>query len=135
MNISNLQLLEQSVACFGIRSRREEYFSLYADDIVLHGYAGVEPGLPSVKQFYYAFWQAFPDASIEIKETFEAGDRIALRYVITGSLQSSFGGIVPRGQPIALPGMSILHFRGGQCHERWACSDSQVLLRQLSASE
>ena len=35
------------------------------------------------------------------------------------------------GQRIALPGISILHFRKGRCFERWTCSDSRLLLDQI----
>ncbi|HTZ58619.1 MAG TPA: ester cyclase [Acidobacteriaceae bacterium] len=131
--MSNVELLQWAVECFGVAQRREEYFSLYAEDIVLHGYEGVESGISAVKEFYRAFWKAFPDASIAIEEVIASDDRIAVRYLIIGSLQGPFLGIAARGQAISLPGISVLHFRDGKCFERWACSDSQVLLRQLEA--
>ncbi len=51
--------LRPPLQCFADTSRRQEYFLLYSDDIILHGYQGVEPGLESVKQFYNAFWAVF----------------------------------------------------------------------------
>jgi hypothetical protein len=49
-------------------------------------------------------------------------------------LHEDFMGVAAAGQRIELPGISILHFRGGQCFERWACSDSIILLNQIGAS-
>jgi predicted ester cyclase len=105
-----------------------------SDDIVLHGYQGVEPGLESVKQFYNGFWAIFPDARVTVQELLEQGETLVARYVITGTQHHAFRGVAAAGQRIELPGISILHFRGGQCFERWACSDSLILLSQIGAT-
>jgi predicted ester cyclase len=131
--VSNRQNLVRAIQCFAEPQRRQDYFSLYSDDIVLHGYQGVEPGLESVKQFYQAFWAVFPDAKVTLQELLEDADTLCARYVITGTQQEVFMGAAAAGQQIALPGISILHFRNGRCFERWACSDSLVLMRQIGA--
>jgi predicted ester cyclase len=128
------QTLGQALKCFADISKRQDYFNLYSDDIVLHGYQGVGPGLESVKQFYNAFWEVFPDAQVTVQEFVEEGDTLAVRYVITGTQQKAFMGISPGGQRIELPGISILHFRNGRCFERWTCSDSLLLLNQIGGS-
>ena len=131
--VSNRKNFDQALECFADPARRQEYFRLYSDDIVLHGYQGVEPGLESVKQFYNAFWGVFPDAQVTVQEVLEEGDTLVARYVITGTQQEDFMGVTAAGQRIELPGISILHFRAGRCFERWACSDSLVLLGQIGA--
>ena len=129
--MSNRQNFVRAVQCFADPRTRQEYFRLYSDDIVLHGYQGVEPGLESVKQFYYAFWAVFPDAKVTVQELVEDADTLVARYVITGTQHEEFMGVAPAGQQIALPGISILHFRSGRCFERWACSDSLLLMSQI----
>jgi predicted ester cyclase len=131
--VSNRQNFAYAVECFADPRIRHEYFHLYSDDIVLHGYQGVEPGLESVKQFYYAFWALFPDAKVTVQEVVEEAGTLVARYVITGTLHEAFMGVAPAGQQIALPGISILHFRSGRCFERWACSDSLLLMSQIGA--
>jgi predicted ester cyclase len=131
--MSNRQNFDRALECFADPGRRQEYFLLYSDDIVLHGYQGVEPGLESVKQFYNAFWAVFPDARVTVRELLEQADTLVARYVITGTQREAFMGIVAAGQRIELPGISILHFRNGRCFERWACSDSLILLTQIGA--
>jgi steroid delta-isomerase-like uncharacterized protein len=131
--MSNRQNFAQAVQCFADPRKRDQYFHLYSDDIVLHGYQGVEPGLESVKQFYQAFWEIFPDAQVTVQEVLEEADTLVARYVITGTQHKAFMGVPEGGQRIELPGISILHFRGGRCFERWACSDSLLLLSQIGA--
>ena len=86
-----------------------------------------------MKQFYYAFWAVFPDAKVTLQELLEEADTLVARYVITGTQQQAFMGVTAAGQQIALPGISILHFRSGRCFERWACSDSLLLMSQIGA--
>jgi predicted ester cyclase len=131
--VSNRQNLEQAIRCFGDPQQRHEYFRLYSDDIVLHGYQGVRPGLESVKQFYHAFWTVFPDARVTIQDTIEQGETLVTRYVISGTQHEAFMGIAAAGQRIELEGISILRFSNGKCFERWTCSDSLVLLNQVRA--
>ena len=132
--MSNRESFSHALKCFSDPQRRNEYFQLYSDDIILHGYQGIEPGLGSVKQFYYAFWRLFPDAQVLIQELLGEGDTLVARYTITGTLHEHFMGVPATGQRIELPGISILHFRNGQCFERWTCSDSLVLLNQIGVS-
>jgi steroid delta-isomerase-like uncharacterized protein len=131
--MSNRESFSHAIKCFSDPQRRNEYFQLYSDDIILHGYQGIEPGLESVKQFYYAFWKVFPDAQVLIHDLIGEDDPLVARYTITGTMKEPFRGVPATGQRIELPGISILHFRNGQCFERWACSDSLVLLNQIGA--
>ena len=129
--MSNRQNFLNAVRCFANPESREGYFEIYSPDIVLHGYQGVEPGLENVKKFYSSFWQVFPDARIEIQDLIEQDDNLVARYLIRGTHRKEFMGIAPAGRSVELPGISILHFRNGQCFERWTCSDSLLLLNQL----
>jgi hypothetical protein len=75
--MSNQQSFGQAIRCFAGPQRRQEYFRLYSDDIILYGYQGVEPGLESVKRFYNAFWEVFPDARVTVQERIEEGETLA----------------------------------------------------------
>ena len=129
--MSNRPIVERALKCFADPARRQEYFELYSEDIILHGYQGVGPGLSEVRRFYDSFWNVFPDARVISEEIIEQGDALAIRYVIAGTQQKEFMGTVATGAKIELPGISILHFRSGRCFERWTCSDSLLLLNQI----
>ena len=103
----NLAVLQRAIACFGSPATNEEYFELYDPNVVLHGYAGVEPGLNNVKQFYAGIWSAFPDVGLTVEDMF--------------------------GKPIALAGITILRFEDGKCVERWSQADFLSVLMQIGA--
>lgn len=132
--MSNRESFAKALRCFADPQRRNEYFQLYSEDIAVHGYRGIEPGLDSVKQFYDAFWRVFPDAQVIAQELIGEGDTLVARDTITGTMHEDFMGVVATGQRIELPGISILHFRNGQCFERWTCSDSLTLFNQIGTS-
>lgn len=129
----NITTLRRAVANFSDPSKHEEYFELYTDNTVLHGYAGVEPGLTNIKEFYAQLWGAFPDASIEEQDVFAIGDKVVYRFVMHGTHQGNFLGVPPTGKPIALPGITILRFADGKCIERWSQADFLSVLQQIGA--
>jgi predicted ester cyclase len=131
LSMSNREIVERALACFADPARRPSYFDLYAEHVVLHGYAGVEPGLASVKRYYEAFWSAFPDAAVRHDDIVEGEDKMALRYRITGTHLGPFLGIAPTGRPVSVAGMTMLAFSAGKCVERWSIADSISLLAQL----
>jgi predicted ester cyclase len=132
--MSNRESFAQALKCFADPKRRDEYFHFYSNDIIVHGYQGIQPGLDSVKKFYYAFWRVFPDTQVIAQDLIGEGDTLVARYTITGTMHEDFMGVAATGQRIELPGISILHFRNSQCFERWTCSDSLILLNQIGAS-
>src|SRR5215813_10559795 len=94
------EIVERALACFAEPSRRGAYFDIYADDVTLHGYAGVEPGLDSVKQYYSGIWSAFPDACVDAEEMIDVDDRVILRFTMTGTHKGPFLGLDATGRSI-----------------------------------
>lgn len=126
-------VLERAIRSFNDPTRREDYFELYAPEIVIHGYAGVEPGIDSVRAFYRAFWQAFPDVSLTLDNVIAEGDRLACTFHIEGTHGGDFLGIAPTGRPIAFDGVTLFRFVAGRCVERWSQADFLGVLQQLGA--
>lgn len=129
---SNREVLERAIASWN-RGNLEQYLRLYSDDVVLHGYAGVEPGIANVRRFYEAWWKAFPASQLILEDAVVAGDRMACRFQITGIHGGPFQGIPPSGRPISVSGFTILNFSDGRCVERWSLIDSLGLLTQIGA--
>ena len=69
-----------------------------------------------------------------VQDLISEGDTLVARYMIRGTMHEAFMGVATAAQRIELPGISIFHFRNGQCFERWTCSDSLVLLNKIGAS-
>lgn len=129
----NKTVLLRAIENFGKSETRQKYFDLYDDGAVLRGYAGVEPGLESIKQFYAQFWTAFPDAQITVEDLIEADDKVACRFVVNATHGGNFMGVPATGKPVALPGITILRFANGKCVERWSQADFISAMIQIGA--
>ena len=128
----NRQAVEQAIDQWN-RGDFATYLRLYRDDVVLHGYAGLEPGFANVRRFYEAWWQAFPTSQLVLKDVITASDKVACRFFIEGTHTGPFQGIPPSGRPFSVSGFTILRFLHGKCVERWSLVDSLALLTQIGA--
>jgi steroid delta-isomerase-like uncharacterized protein len=97
------------------------------------------PGMPSsmdwdrTKQFYAAFWSAFPDLSAKIEEMVAEGDKVAIRVINTGTHKGEFQGIPPTGKKVSFGGRDFLTLRDGKIVEQWAGADMMELMQQIGA--
>jgi len=133
--MSDREVLNRALGCFADPTRRSSYFDLYAENVVLHRYVGVDPGLESVKKYYGALWSAFQDAKVNTADLVEQGDKIAMRFVFTGTHLGPFLNIAPTGKTVSVAGMTILKFNAAdRCVERWSFTDRISMLSQLGVN-
>ena len=78
-------------------------------------------------------WAAFPGAQLTIEDTVAEGDKLALRFNISGQHEREFMGIAPTGRSFVLNGQTVMLFRDGQVVQRWTTGDLLGLLTQLGA--
>ena len=91
----------------------------------------LSPGLSSIRQFYQAFWAAFPGSRLVFEDVFASGEKVACRFLLQGEHRGVFEGIAATGAHINLPGITLLEFHDGRCIRRWSYTDSAGLLQQL----
>jgi predicted ester cyclase len=53
---------------------------------------------------------------------------------LRGTHEGAFGGIAPKGRPIALKGIAIYRVDDGKLMERWVVSDLHGLLEEIGAT-
>ncbi len=109
------------------------YLELYDPAVRLHGYTPDALDRNEVARFYADIFTAFPGCALTLHETFSDGDRLVCRFTLAGSHDGPFLGVPATGRDIALPGITILHFRDGRCVERWSCADMLSVLVQIGA--
>jgi steroid delta-isomerase-like uncharacterized protein len=109
------------------------YLSLYDEGIRLHGYAPEPMGKEQVRGFYEGIFKAFDTPKLAFDEVLWDGETCAIRFTMTGRHVNEFMGVPATGTAIALPGITILHFRGGRVIERFSQADMLGLLVQVGA--
>jgi predicted ester cyclase len=130
---SNKSVLLQAVENFNDPARRAQYFHLYAEDAVVHGYPGVGPGLASLRKFYHRLWNAFPDLRVRVDHLIGEDDKLAFCSWIQGTHLGDYLGIAATGRKVTSAGVSLLRFSGGRCVERWTQADLLGALLQVRA--
>ena len=76
-----------------------------------------------------------PDFRVEVHDLVAAGDRVAIRWVGTGTHVASMFGEAPSSRAIALSGITIFRTVGGRIAEDWEVMDEGDLRRQVGAPE
>lgn len=109
------------------------YLELYDERIRLYGYSPAPLDKDEVRAFYEAIFDAFDGPQLEFHETLWEGERCAIRFTMTGTHVAAFMGVGATGRPVALPGITILHFEGPRVVERHSSADMLGLLVALGA--
>jgi steroid delta-isomerase-like uncharacterized protein len=77
--------------------------------------------------------ESFPDMEFTIDDTVEEGNKVALRWTMTGTHEGPMGDMEPTGKRIEMPAVEINRFEDGQLVESWTQSDMLGLTQQLEA--
>jgi predicted ester cyclase len=109
------------------------YLELYDEEIQLHGYSPEPMGKVGVRRFYEGIFAAFDSPKLEFHETLWDGDACSIRFTMSGRHIGDFMGVPATGTEIALPGITLLHFRCDRVIERFSQSDMLGLLVQIGA--
>ncbi len=88
-------------------------------------------GHEAVREFIQTYQRAFPDLHFAIADMLAEADKVATRWLVTGTQQGPLKGLEPRGQAIAISGMSIIRIADGKLAEDWANWDTFAMLMQL----
>jgi predicted ester cyclase len=94
----------------------------YAPDFVDHVNAVDLPGHEGIRRSTGLYRALFNDLQIRVVDQVSEGDRVASRWVMTGS---------NRGRRAELTGITISRLDDGRIVEDWSALDSLELVRQL----
>ena len=107
----------------------------YAAEYVLHlpGFPEVH-GPEEVRQVIADLQSAFPDVKVTMDEKSMVADddKVAVRFVCTGTHQKEFMGVGATGKCVSWEGMSIIRVAGGKYVEEWELLDAAGLMHQLT---
>jgi predicted ester cyclase len=92
------------------------------------GVEGVRLGVQRIRT-------AFPDWNEQVLDVFGAEERVASRYVSTGTHSGQYWGLEPTGKRIEIQEISIFRCAYGLIVEQWCLFDELARLQQLGARE
>jgi predicted ester cyclase len=96
--------------------------SCYAEDFADYFASSEYHGLEGVRQSTELYRRLFDDLRFEVVDQVAEGDRVANRWVLTGT---------NRGRHVRLWGITLSRLRDGRIVEDWTGFDSLELVRQL----
>ena len=75
--------------------------------------------------------EIFPDLEITIEDMIASGEKVALRWTMTGTHEDSMFDVEPTGRQVELTAIEINHFNEEKLIETWTQSDQLGLMQQL----
>jgi len=80
----------------------------------------------------YRVFGAFPDLTMQVDDIFGAGDKVVVRFTLTGTNTGQLFGMPPTGRKITTTGIGIYRFAPhGKIVEEWYENDAIGQMRQL----
>ena len=108
---------------------------IYAADIVFHYPSSPDiHGAEGVKPIAKMFYTAFPDMQYTIEDMIAEGDKVAIRWTLTGTHKGELMGVSPIGVQVTFRGNTIVRLDGGRYVELWSSFDSRVIWLQLGVT-
>ena len=123
-----------------IRRHVEEVFNkgklavadeIISPDYIYHGPVGEFKGPEGFKQMVTIARQAFPDIHFVIDDVVAEGDKVAVRYTLTGTFKGEFMGIAPTGKKIKETSAYFYRFKDGKEVEALPFTDMLSFYQQL----
>jgi predicted ester cyclase len=76
--------------------------------------------------------EAFPDLRTAEVDSVREGDKVAFRWLLSGTHEKEFMGVGATGRRVEVMGMDIVRLAHGEIIEHWGEFDAIGLLRQIS---
>lgn len=112
--------------------RLEVADEILASDFQWHGgMAPPEAGPEGVKQVATAIIGAFPDRRITHHDAIAEGDKVLIRWSMTGTHEGDLMGIPQTGNSITVTGFDYFRIEGGRIAEMWQEADQLGMMQQL----
>jgi steroid delta-isomerase-like uncharacterized protein len=75
--------------------------------------------------------EIFPDMEFTVEDIIASGEKVALRWTMTGTHEGPMFGVEPTGQQVELTAIEMNRFAKGKLIETWTQSDQLGLMQQL----
>jgi steroid delta-isomerase-like uncharacterized protein len=112
-----------------------------ADKILSEDFSVGTPGVPAhwssgregAKRFASDIAAAFPDVAFEHHEVLAEGDKVVVRWTLTGTHGGELLGVPPTGKPVKFGGFDLFQIEDGKITKLWQTWDHFGFLVQIGA--
>ncbi|MBI2659587.1 ester cyclase [Candidatus Woesearchaeota archaeon] len=104
---------------------------IFDENFVDRSFYGKEAGIDEIRNSFKELRKTFPDARIKIEDMIAENDKVATRFVFSGTQKGEFMGISPTGKKISMSVMDIIRIKNNKIIERWGIEDNLSLWKQL----
>ncbi|MDQ3589387.1 MAG: ester cyclase [Actinomycetota bacterium] len=98
-----------------------------------HPFAEQLPTAQHVGRGFVTVGEAFSDLRMAEADSVTEGNKLAFRWLLSGTHEGEFMGVAGTGRRVEAMGMDILRVADGQIVEHWGEFDAMGLLRQIGA--
>jgi predicted ester cyclase len=107
---------------------------ILSPDFVWHGALGPgedQRGPEGTKEVASAVIGAFPDRRITHEDIIAEGDKVLIRWSLSGTHQGELMGIPATGRRVTVTGFDLFRIEGGKIVEMWQEADQLGMMQQL----
>jgi predicted ester cyclase len=114
-------------------ARLELLDGIYDPAVVVHdcGAPGDLRGLAALKTYYRGSHEGLSDFRMELFDVFAGGDRLAMRWTVSGTHTGELRGLPPTGKAVRFSGVAIDRVVDGRIVEEWVDYNVLSVLQQL----
>ncbi len=111
----------------------DAFDDLLHPDAVIHAPLGLSTtSVEEEKAVWRDALAAMPHLRHDVQEVVVEGDVDMARVVVTGTMKTSFAGVVGTGRSFRIDQAVITHLRNGKVQEAWEIADIAALLSQVA---
>ena len=129
----NVEVIKRAVAAANDRTMATAAPHIIAPGFVRHDPADALPGVAGSGGFMQALRSAMPDLRVTTEDIFGAGDRVAMRFRVTGTHTGEVLGIPPTGRRVEFSGINIYRLEHGKIAETWQMADVFGFMTEVGA--
>ena len=123
MSENNIELARKYLEDVWNAKKRDQIEVLLAEDFIDYHYPPEYPrGPEGAKMWFDYVTKAFPDMNCEIKDIIADGDKVVVRYVLSGTHEGELGGIPATNKKVSVPAVSIYYMSKGKIAKCWVIS-------------
>jgi steroid delta-isomerase-like uncharacterized protein len=134
MSESNKAVVRRYIEEIGNQSNLPAIDELFSADSIWHGPSFQElRGREARREHYTSLRGAFPDFHLNVDELIAEGDKVMLRWSMTGTHRGEFWGVAPTRKKVSPSGTSIFRIVDGMITEEFMQWDALGYMQQIGA--